>query len=202
MIDRVSARLGRLLYEVPVGFKFFVEGLLGGRLGFGGEESAGLSFLRRDGSVWTTDKDGIIPCLLSAEITARVGKDPGEIYRELTRELGDPVYERIDAPATPAQKAALAKLSPSDIHATEVAGQPIEKILTNAPGDGNAIGGIKVIAKDGWFAARPSGTEQIYKIYAESFLGQKHLQQIEKEAQAIVAATLGRSVHAAATAKP
>ncbi len=197
MIDRVSARLGRRLYEVPVGFKWFVEGLLAGRLGFGGEESAGSSFLRRDGSVWTTDKDGIIPCLLSAEITARMGKDPGEIYRELTRELGDPVYERIDAPATPEQKAALAKLSPSDIHATEVAGQPIQKILTTAPGDGNPIGGIKVIAKDGWFAARPSGTEEIYKIYAESFLGQDHLRQIQEEAQTIVSETLARSAQAA-----
>jgi len=204
MIDLVSARLGRRLYEVPVGFKWFVEGLLAGRLGFGGEESAGSSFLRRDGSVWTTDKDGIIPCLLSAEITARMGKDPGEIYRELTRELGDPVYERIDAPATPEQKAALAKLSPSDIHATEVAGQPILKILTTAPGygnsgDGNPIGGIKVIAKDGWFAARPSGTEEIYKIYAESFLGQDHLRKIEEEAQAIVSETLAHSAHAVGT---
>ena len=196
MIDRVSARLGRRLYEVPVGFKWFVEGLLAGRIGFCGEESAGSSFLRRDGSVWTTDKDGIVPCLLSAEITARVGKDPGEIYRELTRELGDPVYERIDAPATPEQKTALAKLSASDVHASEVAGQPIQTILTTAPGDGNAIGGIKVITKDGWFAARPSGTEEIYKIYAESFLGQDHLQKIEEEAQAIVSETLARSAHA------
>ena len=196
MIDRVSAELGRRLYEVPVGFKFFVEGLLAGRLGFGGEESAGSTFLRRDGSVWTTDKDGIIPCLLSAEITARVGKDPGEIYRELTGELGDPLYERVDAAATPDQKAALAKLSPSDIHATEVAGQPIEKILTTAPGDGAPIGGIKVIAKDGWFAARPSGTEEIYKIYAEGFLGQDHLRKIEQEAQTIVSATLAGSAHA------
>jgi phosphoglucomutase len=202
MIDRVSARLGRRLYEVPVGFKWFVEGLLAGRLGFGGEESAGSSFLRRDGSVWTTDKDGIIPCLLSAEITARVGNDPGEIYRGLTRELGDPVYERIDAPATPEQKAALAKLSPSDIHATEVAGQPIQKILTTAPGDGNPIGGIKVIAKDGWFAARPSGTEEIYKIYAESFLGQDHLRRIQEEARAIVSETLAHGAHAAITDKP
>jgi phosphoglucomutase len=202
MIDRVSARLGRRLYEVPVGFKYFVEGLLAGHLGFGGEESAGSSFLRLDGSVWTTDKDGIVPCLLSAEITARMGKDPGEIYRELTRELGDPVYERIDAPATPEQKAALAKLSPSDIHATQVAGQPILKILTTAPGDGNPIGGIKVIAKDGWFAARPSGTEEIYKIYAESFLGQDHLRKIEEEAQAIVSETLAHSAHAAGTDKP
>jgi phosphoglucomutase len=202
MIDRVSARLGRQLYEVPVGFKWFVEGLLTGHLGFGGEESAGSSFLRRDGSVWTTDKDGIVPCLLSAEITARMGKDPGEIYRELTRELGDPVYERIDAPATPEQKTALARLSPSDIHATQVAGQPIEKILTTAPGDGNRIGGIKVIAKDGWFAARPSGTEDIYKIYAESFLGQGQLRDIQEEAQAIVAETLARSPDAAGTNKP
>ncbi len=197
MIDRVSARLGRQLYEVPVGFKWFVEGLRVGRLGFGGEESAGSSFLRRDGSVWTTDKDGIAPCLLSAEITARVGKDPGEIYRKLTRELGDPVYERIDAPATPKQKAALARLSPSDIHVAEVAGQPIEKILNTAPGDGNPIGGIKVIAKDGWFAARPSGTEEIYKIYAESFLGQKHLRQIEEEAPRIVWEPLARGARAA-----
>jgi phosphoglucomutase len=201
MIDRVSARLGRRLYEVPVGFKWFVEGLLAGRLGFGGEESAGSSFLRRDGSVWTTDKDGIVPCLLSAEITAHVGKDPGEVYRELTRDLGDPVYERIDAPATSEQKAALARLSPSDIHATEVAGQPILKILSAAPGDGNSIGGIKVFAKDGWFAARPSGTEEIYKIYAESFLGQEHLRQIQEEAQTIVAETLASSAHAAGTDK-
>jgi phosphoglucomutase len=201
MIDRVSARLERRLYEVPVGFKWFVEGLLAGRLGFGGEESAGASFLRRDGTVWTTDKDGIIPCLLSAEIMARMGKDPGEIYRELTRELGDPIYERIDAPATPEQKSALAKLSPADIRATEVAGQTILKILTTAPGDDNPIGGIKVIAKDGWFAARPSGTEEIYKIYAESFLGQDHLRKIQQEAQAIVSETLAHSAHAAGTGK-
>ncbi|MFZ1159753.1 MAG: alpha-D-glucose phosphate-specific phosphoglucomutase, partial [Candidatus Sulfotelmatobacter sp.] len=197
MIDRVSARLPRPLYEVPVGFKWFVEGLLAGRLGFGGEESAGASFLRRDGSVWTTDKDGIAPCLLSAEITACMGKDPGEIYRELTRELGDPVYERIDAPATPEQKAALEGLSPSDVHITELAGEQIQQILTSASGNGNPIGGIKVIAKDGWFAARPSGTEEIYKIYAESFLGQNHLRQIEEEAQTIVSETLARSAQAA-----
>jgi len=197
MIDRVSARLQRPLYEVPVGFKWFVEGLLAGRLGFGGEESAGSSFLRRDGSVWTTDKDGIIPCLLAAEITSRVGKDPGEIYRELARDLGDPVYERIEAPATPEQRAAFERLSPSDVHATEVAGKQIEQILTTAPGDGNPIGGIKVIAEDGWFAARPSGTEEIYKIYAESFLGQDHLRQIEEEAQTIVSETLARSTRAA-----
>jgi phosphoglucomutase len=197
MIDRVSERLGRQLYEVPVGFKWFVEGLLFGRLGFGGEESAGSSFLRRDGSVWTTDKDGIVPCLLSAEITACTGRDPGEIYRELTRELGDPVYARIDAPATSEQKASLEKLSPSDIHATEVAGDPIQQILTTAPGDGNPIGGIKVIAKDGWFAARPSGTEEIYKIYAESFLGPDHLRHIQEEAQTIVSEALARITRAA-----
>jgi phosphoglucomutase len=197
MIDRVSARLERPLYEVPVGFKWFVEGLLAGRLGFGGEESAGSSFLRRDGSVWTTDKDGIIPCLLSAEMTACSGKDPGEIYRELTRDLGDPVYERIEAPAAQEQRAALERLSPSDVHATRVAGEPIEQILTTAPGDGNPIGGIKVIAEHGWFAARPSGTEEIYKIYAESFFGQDHLRQIEEEAQTIVSETIARSTRAA-----
>jgi phosphoglucomutase len=193
MIDRVTAQLQRQLYEVPVGFKWFVDGLLAGRLGFGGEESAGSSFLRRDGTVWTTDKDGIIPCLLSAEITVRTGKDPGEIYRELTQQLGDPVYERIDAPATPAQKAALAKLSPADIHVRTLAGEQIEQTLTTAPGNGSAIGGIKVTSRNGWFAARPSGTEEIYKIYAESFLGQDHLLQIEAEAQAIVSETLARS---------
>jgi len=198
MIDRVAARAGRALYEVPVGFKWFVEGLLTGRLGFAGEESAGSSFIGRDGRVWSTDKDGIIPCLLSAEITARLGKDPGEVYRELTRDLGDPVYERIEAPATAAQKAALAKLSPSDVQVTEVAGEKIEQILTRAPGDGNGIGGIKVIAKNGWFAARPSGTEDIYKIYAESFLGQDHLRGIEQEAQSIVSKALAKSSSAAA----
>ena len=198
MIDRVCKRLQRRLYEVPVGFKWFVEGLLSGRLGFGGEESAGASFLRRDGGVWTTDKDGMVPCLLAAEITARAGKDPGEIYRGLTRDLGDPVYERMDAPATPEQKAVLEKLSPSDIHVNEVAGEKVQQILTVAPGDGNPIGGIKVIAENGWFAARPSGTEEIYKIYAESFLGQDHLRQIEEEAQTIVSETLERSARAAA----
>lgn len=197
MIDRVSAKLPRSLFEVPVGFKWFVEGLLDGRLGFAGEESAGSSFLRQNGSVWTTDKDGIIPCLLSAEITARLGKDPGEVYRELTQELGNPVYERIDAPATPDQKAALDKISPADIHATEVAGEKIDQILTAAPGNGCPIGGIKVIAKNGWFAARPSGTEDIYKIYAESFLGEDHLRKIQEEAQSIVSETLARSTRAA-----
>jgi phosphoglucomutase len=198
MIDRVSARLGRGLYEVPVGFKWFVEGLLDGRLGFAGEESAGSSFLARDGGVWSTDKDGIIPCLLSAEITARTGKDPGEIYRELTGDLGDPVYERMDAPATREQKAVLQKLSAADIQITELAGEKVQQILTTAPGDGNAIGGIKVIAKNGWFAARPSGTEEIYKIYAESFLGQDHLKKIQEQAQIIVSETLARSARAAA----
>jgi phosphoglucomutase len=183
---------------VPVGFKWFVEGLLAGRLGFAGEESAGSSFLQRDGGVWTTDKDGIIPCLLSAEITARVGRDPGEIYRELTRNLGDPVYERIDAPATTEQKAALERLSPADIQITELAGEKVQQILTSAPGDGNSIGGIKVIAKDGWFAARPSGTEEIYKIYAESFLGEDHLRGIQQEAQTIVSKALTRGGSAAA----
>ena len=192
MIDRVTERLNRRLYEVPVGFKWFVEGLMDGKLGFAGEESAGSSFLRLDGLVWTTDKDGIIPCLLAAEITASTGKDPGEIYREFTRELGDPVYERIDAPATPEQKTALAKLSSADVHAKELAGEKIDKILTSAPGDGNAIGGVKVVTANGWFAARPSGTEEIYKIYAESFLGQDHLRQIQKEAQTIVSETLAK----------
>ena len=198
MIDRVSARLQRRLYEVPVGFKWFVEGLLAGWLGFAGEESAGSSFLRRDGSVWTTDKDGIIACLLSAEITARTGSDPGEIYRELIRDLGDPIYDRIEAPATLEQKAALGRLAPNDIHVTEVAGEKIEQILAAAPGNGNPIGGIKVVAKNGWFAARPSGTEDIYKIYAESFLGQDHLRRIEEEAQTIVSEALSRSGSAAA----
>jgi phosphoglucomutase len=199
MIDRVTARLGRKLFEVPVGFKWFVEGLLTGTLGFTGEESAGASFLRQNAGVWSTDKDGIIPGLLSAEITARLGKDPGEIYHELTRDLGDPVYERIDAPATLAQKAALAKLSSADVRATEIAGQKVEQILTAAPGDGNPIGGVKVTTKDGWFAARPSGTEEIYKIYAESFLGPDHLRRIQQGAQEIVSEALARSAPAAAS---
>lgn len=186
MIDRVTAKLGRRLYEVPVGFKYFVDGLLEGWLGFGGEESAGASFLRRDAGVWTTDKDGIIPCLLAAEMTAVLGHDPGEIYRELTREFGDPVYERIDAPATPAEKAALAKLTPERVRATELAGEKILAMLTAAPGDGKPIGGLKVVAENGWFAARPSGTEEIYKIYAESFRGIEHLRRIQAEAQEIV----------------
>ena len=197
MIDRVCARLGRPLYEVPVGFKWFVEGLLSGKLGFAGEESAGGSFLDRKAAVWSTDKDGIIPCLLAAEITARLGKDPGELYRELTRDLGDPVYERIEAPATPEQKAALEKLSPTNIQVRDLAGEKIDQILSAAPGDGNPIGGIKVIAKNGWFAARPSGTEEIYKIYSESFLGLDHLHRIQNEAQSIVSDTLKHSVRAA-----
>jgi phosphoglucomutase len=198
VIDRVTAQLKRRLYEVPVGFKWFVEGLLDGSLGFGGEESAGSSFLRRDGRVWTTDKDGIVPCLLSAEITARQGRDPGEIYRALTRWLGDSVYERIEAPATREQKAVFDKLSSSDVRVTELAGEKVEQILTAAPGNGKPIGGIKVIAKNGWFAARPSGTENIYKIYAESFLGMDHLRQIEEEAQTTVSEAFARNARAAA----
>ena len=187
MIDRVTAQLGRKLYEVPVGFKYFVDGLLNGRLGFGGEESAGASFLRRDGGVWTTDKDGIIAALLAAEMTATTGKDPGEIYRDLTRELGDPLYDRTDAPANSTQKALLARMTAESILAPDLAGEKIAAVLTRAPGDGNAISGVKVIAPSGWFAARPSGTEEIYKIYAESFAGKQHLEQIEAEAQSIVA---------------
>jgi phosphoglucomutase len=187
MIDRVAARLERRLAEVPVGFKWFVDGLLTGAYGFGGEESAGASFLRRDGAVWTTDKDGIILDLLAAEITARTEQDPGMHYRGLTDEFGAPVYERMDAPASRAQKAALAQLSPDMITADELAGEPIEAKLTNAPGNGAPFGGLKVVTENGWFAARPSGTEDIYKIYAESFRGEEHLAQIQVEAQAIVA---------------
>ena len=186
MIDRVAAKLGRKLYEVPVGFKWFVDGLLDGSLGFGGEESAGASFARLDGSVWTTDKDGIVPALLSAEITARMGRDPGEIYSELTREFGDPVYDRVEAPATPAQKAMLAKLSPQQVHITQLGGEQIDRMLDRAPGNDAPIGGIKVVSASGWFAARPSGTEDIYKIYAESFRGEDHLRGLLSEAQAIV----------------
>jgi phosphoglucomutase len=186
MIDRVAAKLGRKLYEVPVGFKYFVEGLLSGDLGFAGEESAGSSFLRRDGTVWTTDKDGIIAALLAAEITAKTKKDPGDIYLELTKENGDPFYDRTEAPATAPQKAALERIASGDIHTPSLAGEKILSVLTNAPGDGRSIGGVKVVAQNGWFAARPSGTEDIYKIYAESFNGKEHLRQIEAEAQAIV----------------
>jgi phosphoglucomutase len=193
MIDRVAAKLGRRLYEVPVGFKWFVDGLHDGSLGFGGEESAGASFVRLDGSAWSTDKDGIIPALLSAEITARMGRDPGEIYRELAREFGDPVYDRIDAPATPAQKKKLAQLSPQQVSSAELAGEKIRHILTEAPGNGAPIGGLKVETENGWFAARPSGTEDIYKIYAESFLGTDHLRRIQDEARTIVSAALDAS---------
>jgi phosphoglucomutase len=186
MIDRVSARLGRALYEVPVGFKWFVDGLLGGSLGFGGEESAGATFLRQDGTVWTTDKDGIVAALLAAEITAHAKRDPGEIYRELTRELGEPVADRIEAPATAAQKQRLSALSARQVRCTHLAGEAVLRILTHAPGNDAPIGGVKVIADGGWFAARPSGTEDIYKVYAESFRGEDHLRRIVDEAQAIV----------------
>jgi phosphoglucomutase len=186
MIDRVVNKLGRRLVEVPVGFKWFVEGLIDGALGFGGEESSGATFLRRDGTVWTTDKDGLVPNLLAAEITARTGKDPGEHYDELTAEFGTPYYTRIDAPATPEQKARLEKLSPEAVATAKLAGEPITAKLTAAPGDGAPIGGLKVLTDNGWFAARPSGTENIYKIYAESFKDQSHLNAIVREAQEIV----------------
>ena len=186
MIDRVAARLGRPLVEVPVGFKWFVDGLLGGSLGFGGEESAGASLLRRDGSVWTTDKDGLVMGLLSAEMTAVTGRDPGVLYQELTREFGEPAYQRIDAPATAAQKAILAKLSPQQVSASELAGEKITSLLTRAPGNDAPIGGLKVVTPSGWFAARPSGTEEVYKLYAESFKGPDHLRRIQEEAQAVI----------------
>jgi phosphoglucomutase len=189
MIDRVASQLGRKLYEVPVGFKWFVDGLLSGSLGFVGEESAGSSFLRANGEVWTTDKDGIIAALLAAEITAKMKRDPGEIYGDLTRDFGDPSYERMDAPATPAQKAVLAKLSPQDVPASSLAGEKILAIATTAP-NGSPIGGVKVTAENGWFAARPSGTEEIYKIYAESFKGKEQLARIQEEAQAMVGKAL------------
>ena len=186
LIDLVSARLGRRLFEVPVGFKWFSAGLLDASLGFAGEESAGATFLRRDGSTWTTDKDGMVPALLAAEITARRGRDPGALYTELAREFGNPVADRVEAAATPEQKKRLAALAPQRVETSELAGEKIDSVLGNAPGNGAAIGGIKVIAKSGWFAARPSGTEDIYKIYAESFSGTDHLQRILKEAQTIV----------------
>ncbi|TKS64772.1 MAG: phosphoglucomutase, alpha-D-glucose phosphate-specific [Nitrospira sp.] len=190
LIDRVATKLKRKLVEVPVGFKWFVSGLLDGSLGFGGEESAGASYLRRDGTVWTTDKDGIIMNLLAAEMMAKTGRDPGELYRELTKELGEPVYERIDAAATPAQKTLLSKLSPDQVRSTELAGDNIVAKLTTAPGNGAAIGGLKVVTEHGWFAARPSGTEDVYKLYAESFRGKEHLKQIQEEAQALIARAL------------
>lgn len=186
LIDRVTARLGRRLYEVPVGFKFFADGLFDGSLGFGGEESAGASFLRKDGSVWTTDKDGLIPALLAAEITARTGRDPSQAYAELTAELGEPFATRVEAKANPQQKALLGKLAPEQVKSTELAGEPIEQILSHAPGNGQAIGGLKVMTANGWFAARPSGTEDIYKIYAESFIDDAHLQRLVGEAQELV----------------
>jgi phosphoglucomutase len=190
MIDRVTARLGRKLVEVPVGFKWFVDGLLDGTLGFAGEESAGASFPRMDGSVWTTDKDGIIPALLSAEIMARTGRDPAELYEDLASELGYALYDRVEAPATAAQKKRLQSLSAREVHSTDLAGEKIRTILTHAPGNGAPLGGLKVMAPGGWFAARPSGTEDIYKIYAESFRGAEHLRRILDEAQTIVDAAL------------
>jgi phosphoglucomutase len=196
MIDRVTAKLGRKLYEVPVGFKYFVQGLLSGDLGFGGEESAGAAFLRRDGSTWTTDKDGIIAALLAAEITAKMKKDPGEIYQEFTKEFGDSLYDRTEAPANAEQRAKLEKITKESINIPDLAGEKILAILTNAPGDGNAIGGVKVVAQNGWFAARPSGTEDIYKIYAESFSGKEHLQKIESEAQTMVDKALATAASA------
>jgi phosphoglucomutase len=186
IVDRVAKKLGRRLLEVPVGFKWFVSGLLDGSLGFGGEESAGASFLRRDGSVWTTDKDGILLGLAAAEMMAVTGRDPGELYRELASELGDPVYQRIDSEATPEQKRILAKLSAADVRATELAGDPIVKKLTEAPGNGAPISGLKVATEYGWFAARPSGTEEVYKLYAESFRGEAHLRRIQDEARALL----------------
>jgi phosphoglucomutase len=190
LIDRVAARLGRRLAEVPVGFKFFVHGLLDGSLGFGGEESAGASFLRRDGGVWTTDKDGIIACLLAAELTARLGRNPSEVYRGLTDRFGSPAYRRIDAPATSELKAALGRLSPDAVTATTLGGDPIVAKLTTAPGNGAPIGGLKVVSEQGWFAARPSGTENVTKLYAESFRGEDHLGRILDEANAILEAAV------------
>jgi phosphoglucomutase len=192
MIDRVADSLGRALFEVPVGFKWFVPGLLDGSVAFGGEESAGASFLRRDGRTWTTDKDGLLLCLLAAEMTAVTGSSPGELYAELTERFGTPSYARIDAAADRQQKAVLAKLSPEQVNATELAGQPITAKLTTAPGNGAAVGGLKVTTANGWFAARPSGTEDVYKIYAESFSGPEHLSRIQQEAQEIVASVIGR----------
>lgn len=186
MIDRVTAQLGRKLYEVPVGFKWFVDGLVEGSLGFGGEESAGATFLRHDGSAWTTDKDGMVPALLSAEIAARTGRDPGERYAELTQALGQPVSDRVDAAATVEQKKKLSNLSPQQVSSTELAGDKIEAVLSHAPGNGAAIGGVKVVTANGWFAARPSGTENIYKVYGESFKGAEHLARILEEAQQLV----------------
>jgi len=186
MIDRVAGKLGRRLVEVPVGFKWFVDGLIDGSLGFGGEESAGASFLRRDGGPWSTDKDGLILGLLAAEITAVTGRDPGELYGALTERFGAPAYERIDAPASPEQKSVLSRLTPEQVRASELAGEPIESRLTAAPGNGAGIGGLKVVTENGWFAARPSGTENVYKLYAESFKGTEHLRRIQDEARQII----------------
>jgi phosphoglucomutase len=193
MIDRVARHLGKKLAEVPVGFKWFVDGLIKGRYGFAGEESAGASFLRKDGTVWTTDKDGFIMDLLAAEITARMGKDPAEIYRELEKLFGSPIYERIDAPADPRQKAVLSGLSPEMVTATQLAGEKITARLTQASANKASIGGLKVVTENGWFAARPSGTEDVYKIYAESFKNKKHLKMIQEEAQAIVQAAFRKA---------
>jgi phosphoglucomutase len=190
IIDRVTRDAGRRLYEVPVGFKWFVDGLLDASLGFGGEESAGASFLRQDGQAWSTDKDGLIMALLAAEVTARLGRDPGEVYRGLTERFGAPAYQRVDAKATPEQKEALEGLSPEQVKTSELAGEPIRQVLTTAPGNGAPIGGVKVVAENGWFAARPSGTEDVYKVYAESFRGEEHLERILAEAESIVAAAL------------
>ena len=191
MIDRITAKLGRKLFKVPVGFKWFVAGLLDGSLGFAGEESAGSVFLRLDGNVWTTDKDGIVACLLAAEMTARTAYDPANIYRAFQRDLGEPVYERVDSPATSEQKKCLANLSPAQVKQTQLAGEKIMAKLTHAPGNDAPIGGLKVVTENGWFAARPSGTENIYKIYAESFRGADHLRRILEEAQTIVSDALG-----------
>jgi len=193
MIDRVAKDLKRRLAEVPVGFKWFVDGLIDGSYGFGGEESAGASFLRKDGTVWTTDKDGILLNLLAAEITATTGRDPGECYQGLTKQFGTPFYERIDAPATPEQKKALKGMSQSDLEASSLAGEPIERVLTKAPENQASIGGLKVTTENGWFAARPSGTEDVYKIYAESFVGREHLATIQKEARELVGRVFEKS---------
>jgi len=195
MIDLVTAKLGKHLYEVPVGFKWFADGLFDGSLGFVGEESAGASFLRKDGTVWTTDKDGFAPALLAAEITAVLGRDPGEIYKDLTAEFGSPFYDRVEAPASPEQKAVLLKLSADRITTEKLAGEKIEQVLVNAPGNGAAIGGLKVATKNAWFAARPSGTENIYKIYAESFLDANHLNRVIEEAQQVVNDALEAKTH-------
>ena len=198
LIDRVAADLGRRLEEVPVGFKWFVGGLLDGTLGFGGEESAGASFLRLDGTVWSTDKDGLIPCLLAAEMTARTGDDPGAVYAGLTERFGEAVYRRIDVAASPAEKAVLAGLSPDQVPGSELAGEPIASVLTTAPANGAAIGGLKVVAEHGWFAARPSGTEDVYKVYAESLRGEEHLQRLLSEAREIVSRALASAQAGAA----